>query len=70
LEYQREHTLKTGDPIPWDEIIGPNRLFEAKPVCPSGGTLSFSETFPEKGKCAVTCDQPGHQCHDAGQPPQ
>ncbi|MES2980679.1 MAG: hypothetical protein V4727_00065 [Verrucomicrobiota bacterium] len=51
------------DPIDWNEIFGPNGYLK-KPVCPAGGTYTFSKVHPEVGKLACTCSHADHVPED------
>jgi hypothetical protein len=53
--YQNSNSLKEGAPIDWNEIFGPGKLMEQRPVCPLGGTYTFTSTVPPVGGLACSC---------------
>lgn len=59
--YANMNNLEIGDPLPWDEIFGEDKFIEQKPVCPMGGTFTFSETIPEVGDLAGQCSHEDHR---------
>lgn len=50
---------REGDPINWSEIFGPSKMLQ-QPVCPAGGTYTFSKVHPKAGKLACTCSHANH----------
>lgn len=52
--------LNFGDPIIWSDIIGPGKMIDRKPVCPSGETYTLMETVPPIGTLAGQCSHPEH----------
>ncbi|WP_035608815.1 hypothetical protein [Haloferula sp. BvORR071] len=58
--YQNMNSVKPGQPIPWDKIVGSKDSFLAKqPTC-AEGTYTFSKTVPKQGALACTCSNPEH----------
>ncbi len=57
--YQIAHGLALGAPVDWDWIFGPDGYLK-RPVCPSGGTYTFSKGVPDLDELACTCSHPGH----------
>jgi len=52
---------KTGDPLKWEFLVGPNGPFAVnKPICPDGGTYILSPIFPKQGEAAVRCSCEDH----------
>ncbi len=58
--YQGMNSLNAGDAMNWNEIIGAGKMLEQQPVCPTGGTYTFSETVPPKGTLAGQCSHTEH----------
>lgn len=58
--YQGMNSKNYGDPIDWSEIFGPGKMMEREPVCPAGGTYTFSKVHPDVGKFACTCSHADH----------
>lgn len=52
--------LSVGDTINWNEIFGPGGYLPAEPVCPTGGTYTFSDTVPPIGTLVGQCSHPDH----------
>ena len=53
-------SLSVGDPINWDEIFGPGGYFPSEPVCPAGGTYTFTHTIPPTGTLVGQCSHADH----------
>jgi hypothetical protein len=58
--YQSLNRLNVGDPIDWNEIFGPSKLLENEPVCPFGGTYTFTNTIPPVGTLVGQCSHADH----------
>lgn len=58
--HQGMENLQVGAPINWSEIIGPGKFIEQQPVCPTGGTYTFTETVPPLGTLAGQCSHADH----------
>ncbi len=41
-------------------IIGPNKFVDEMPVCPSGGTYTFTNEVPATGTTYMSCSLEGH----------
>jgi hypothetical protein len=54
------NSRSSSDPIDWSEIFGSGKMFEKEPVCPAGGSYTFSKFHPEVGKLACTCSHADH----------
>jgi hypothetical protein len=61
--YQELHDLKSGDPIPWAEIVGPGKLLEQEPVCPALGEYEYMDRIPERGTLVITCSKADAEQH-------
>lgn len=49
-----------GELIDWSDIFGPGKFLDQEPVCPAGGTYTFSKVYPQVGKLASTCSHTDH----------
>lgn len=58
--YEGMNQKNSGEQINWSEIIGPGKMFEREPVCPAGGTYTFSKVHTELGKLVCTCSHADH----------
>lgn len=52
--HQNTESLAIGAPIDWKEIFGP-AAYMREPVCPAGGTYTYSSTIPAVGVQVVSC---------------
>ncbi|WP_367870338.1 hypothetical protein [Luteolibacter sp. Populi] len=60
--YQNMNSLKPGDPIPWNKVIGEKGFLTKQPAClEAGGGYTFVKTVPKNGALACTCSHPEHQ---------
>lgn len=53
--YQNMNGLKIGDPLPHEEVFGPGKWIEHVPVCPDGGTYTFTKVIPKIGELGCRC---------------
>jgi hypothetical protein len=61
--YEAKHGLKPGDPIDWQEIVGPGKLLEKEPTCPGQGEYEFASQIPATGTAVVECSKTGTDKH-------
>ena len=61
--YQGMNNETLGSPINWSEILGPGK-FLPKPVCPAGGTYTFSKVHPNAGQLVCKCSHANHVPED------
>lgn len=52
--YQGANNLAAGTPIDWEKVVGSQGRMN-EPVCPDGGTYTYSPTIPATGVQAVSC---------------
>lgn len=57
--------LNPGDSFDRLGLIGPGKLIESVPVCPAGGTYTWSEIHPLVGDLAIRCSHRKHQLDPA-----
>lgn len=57
--HQNMNSINQGAAIDWNEIFGKDG-YMPKPVCPTGGTYTFSEVYPETGELACKCEHADH----------
>jgi prepilin-type N-terminal cleavage/methylation domain-containing protein len=57
--YQNMNALNTGDPLPVATLTSAG-FWTAAPVCPAGGTYTFTATVPSQGIAYMTCSITGH----------
>lgn len=62
--FQGMNNLGSGAPIDWEQIfMGPD-AFMPEPVCPAGGTYTFSRFHPGVGVLACTCSLAKSHAHE------
>ena len=57
--------LNPGDAFDRSAIIGPGKLLESEPLCPAGGTYTWSPVHPAIGTLAIRCSHRKHQLDPA-----
>lgn len=57
--HQNMTSMKVGEPIDWDEIFGPDGYLP-EPVCPLGGTYTYTNTIPAVGTVICQCSHADH----------
>lgn len=55
----------TGDHFEVSELIGPGKFIEFEPICPAGGTYTWSKVHPAIGILAFRCSHRKHQLDPA-----
>ncbi|HEY8990461.1 MAG TPA: DUF4190 domain-containing protein [Luteolibacter sp.] len=55
--YQSANGLKPGDPIDWQEIVGPGKVIESAPACPAQGKYRYQARIPAGGALVVECSK-------------
>lgn len=63
--FQGMNGLNTGDPLEMSDLIGPGKFIESEPVCPAGGTYTWSKVHPDIGTLAIRCSHRKHQLDPA-----
>ena len=59
--HQNMNQISDGAVIDWDKIVGDSDdAYLPKPVCPLGGTYTFSKVYPKPGQLACTCSHADH----------
>ncbi len=58
--HESMNSMTVGDPIDWNAIFGPGGYLPSEPVCPSGGTYTFTHTIPPVGTLVGQCSHPDH----------
>lgn len=57
--------LNPGDALDRRALFGPGNVLESEPVCPDGGTYTWSPVYPAKGTPAIRCSHRKHQLDPA-----
>lgn len=57
--------LNPGSPLLRTDLIGPGGLIGSEPVCPAGGTYTWSSVHPACGDLAIRCSNRKHQLDPA-----
>ena len=57
--------LDFGDRLEKTDLIGPGRFIESEPLCPAGGTYTWSPVHPAIGTLAIRCSHRKHQLDPA-----
>jgi hypothetical protein len=57
--------INSGDTFDRTGIIGPGKFIESEPVCPAGGTYTWSANTPLVGHLAIRCSHRKHQLDPA-----
>jgi hypothetical protein len=53
--YQNVYQLNFGDTLVKESLIGPNKMLEVEPFCPSYGTYTWRGTVPPLDYAYLTC---------------
>ena len=59
------NSLNTGDQLEMSDLIGPGKFIDSQPVCPAGGTYTWSKVHPAVGTLAIRCSHRKHQLDPA-----
>jgi hypothetical protein len=57
--------LDFGDRLEKADLVGPGNFIEAEPVCPAGGTYTWSPVHPPVGTLVIRCSHRKHQLDPA-----
>lgn len=63
--FQGMNSLNTGDQLEMSDLIGPGKFIDSQPVCPAGGTYTWSKVHPAVGTLAIRCSHRKHQLDPA-----
>jgi len=63
--YQGMNNLPEGSPLPKSALIGPGKLIQSEPLCPSGDPYHWSPFVQPQGKLILQCTHPTHQLDPA-----
>jgi hypothetical protein len=59
--FQGVNGLNTGDHLEMSDLIGPGKFIESEPLCPAGGTYTWSKVHPDIGTLVIRCSHRKHQ---------
>ena len=63
--FQGVNGLNTGDRLEMRDLIGPGKFIEFEPICPAGGTYTWSPVHPAIGTLVIRCSHRKHQLDPA-----
>ena len=61
--FQNMNGRELGSPIPWKQIIGPDKFLERWPKCHGGGIYTLSRRIPKVGELACRCSHQEERNH-------
>jgi type II secretory pathway pseudopilin PulG len=61
--YQNVYQLNFGDTLVKESLIGPNKMLETEPFCPSFGTYTWRGNIPPLDVAYLTCSLAASQDH-------
>ena len=61
--YQNMNGHSIGETLPLNQVIGPGMFVEQMPVCPAGGTYTFTKMIPQVGELACRCSHEHDKAH-------